>query len=131
MIAHLLYVMIFIILKCILLLYSKQYSLDNNQCNNQVLIIQKMHAVLMLTIRHLIYVCCLKLIFFMNLKMICKLNHNIMQLATSLLRIPNLYPIYPNYVLYGMYEIGDCLYVIVLALFYHSSYPSLQVNYVS
>ena len=60
----------------------------------------------------------------MNFKMICISNHNIMLLATSLLRI------YPNYVLYGKYEIGDCLYVIVLALFYHSSYPSLYVNFV-
>ena len=56
--------------------------------------------------------------------MICISNHNIMLLATSLLRI------YPNYVLYGKYEIDDCLYVIVLALFYHSSYPSLYVNFV-
>ena len=96
---------------------------------NQVLIILKTHAVLMLCIRHLIYVsiyvCCLELIFIMNFKMICILNHNIMLLATSLLRI------YPNYVLYGMYEIGVCLYVIVLALFYHSSFPSLYVNFVS
>ena len=95
---------------------------------NKMLIIQKTHAVLMLSIHHLIYVsiyvCCLKLIFLMNFKMICISNHNIMLLATSLLRI------YPNYVLYGKYEIGDCLYVIVLALFYHSSYPSLYVNFV-
>ena len=99
---------------------------------NKMLIIQITHAVLMLSIRHLIYVsiyvCCLKLFFFkliflMNFKMICISNHNIMLLATSLLRI------YPNYVLYGKYEIGDCLYVIVLALFYHSSYPSLYVNF--
>ena len=86
---------------------------------NKMLIIQKTHAVLMLSIRHLIYVSiyvCLKLIFISN--------HNIMLLATSLLRI------YPNYVLYGKYEIGDCLYVIVLTLFYHSSYPSLYVNFV-
>ena len=48
-----------------------------------------------------------------------------MLLATSLLRI------YKNYVLYGMYEIGDCLHVIVLALFYQSTYPSLYVNFVS
>ena len=98
---------------------------------NKMLIIQKTHAVLMLSIRHLIYVsiyvCCLelisfKMIFSMNLKMICISNHNIMLLATSLLRI------YPNYVLYGKYEIGDCLYVIVLALSYHSSCPSLYVN---
>ena len=61
----------------------------------------------------------------MNFKMICILNHIIMLLATLLLQI------YPNYVLYRMYEIGDCLYVIVLALFYHSSYPSLYVNFVS
>ena len=59
----------------------------------------------------------------MNFKMICISNHNIMLLATSLLRI------YPNYAHYGKYEIVDCLYVIVLALFYHSSYPSLYVNY--
>ena len=100
---------------------------------NKMLIMQKTHAVLMLSIRHLIcvsiYVCCLKLIFFflifkMNFKMICISDHNIMLLATSLLRI------YPNYVLYGQYEIGDCLYVIVLALFYYSSYPSLYVNFV-
>ena len=94
---------------------------------NKILIIQKTHAVLMLSICHLIcvsiYVCCLKLIFFLNFKMICISNHNIMLLATSLLRI------YPNYVLYGKYENGDCLYVIVLALFYHSSYPSLYVNF--
>ena len=56
--------------------------------------------------------------------MICISNHNIMLLATSLLRIS------PNYILYGKYEIGDYLYVIVLALFYHSSYPSLYVNFV-
>ena len=56
--------------------------------------------------------------------MICISNHNIMLLATSLLRI------YQNYELSGKYEIGDCLYVIVLALFYHSSYPSLYVNFV-
>ena len=53
----------------------------------------------------------------MKFKMNCISNHNIMLLATSLLRI------YQNYVLYGKYEIGDCIYVIVLALFYHSSYP--------
>ena len=78
---------------------------------NKMLIIQKTHAVLMLSIRHLIYVsiyvCCLELIFLdyflMNFKMICISNHNIMLLATSLLRI------YPNYVLSGKYEIGDCL----------------------
>ena len=60
----------------------------------------------------------------MNFKMICLSNHNIMLLATSLLRI------YPNYVLYGKYEIGEFLYVIVLVLFCHSSYPSLYVNFV-
>ena len=100
---------------------------------NKMLIIQKTHAVLMLGIRHLIYVsiyvCCLKLILFidfflMKFEMNCISNHNIMLLATSLLRI------YQNYVLYGKYEIGDCIYVIVLALFYHSSYPSLYVNFV-
>ena len=58
----------------------------------------------------------------MKFKMNCISNHNTMLLATSLLRI------YQNYVLYGKYEIGDCIYVIVLALFYHSSYPSLYVN---
>ena len=57
----------------------------------------------------------------MPLNMICISKHNIMLLAILLLRI------YPNYVLYGMYEIGDCLYVIVLTLFYHSSCPSLYV----
>ena len=85
---------------------------------DQTLIIQKTHSVLMLSICRLmyvfIYVCCLKLIF-MPFNMICISRHNIMLLATLLLVI------YPNYVLYGMYEIGDCLYVIVLALFYHSS----------
>ena len=59
----------------------------------------------------------------MNFKMICISNHNIMLLATSLLRI------HTNYVLSGMYEIGDCLFLFVLALFYHSSYPSLYVNF--
>ena len=75
---------------------------------------QKTHAILMLSIRHLIYVsiyaCRIKLIFLMNLKMICISNHNIMLLATSLSRI------YSNYFLYGMYEICDCLYVIVLII---------------
>ena len=47
----------------------------------------------------------------MNIKMNCISNHNVMMLATSLRRI------YQNYVLYGKYEIGDCIYVIVLALF--------------
>ena len=47
----------------------------------------------------------------MNFKMNCISNHNIMTLLTSLLRI------YQNYVLYEKYEIGDCIYVIVLALF--------------
>ena len=47
----------------------------------------------------------------MNFKMNCISNHNIMMLLTSLLRI------YQNYVLYEKYEIGDCIYVIVLALF--------------
>ena len=88
-----------------------------------------MHAVLMLSIRHLIhvsiYVCCLKLIISMPFNMICISKHNMMLLATLLLRI------YPNYVLYVMYEIGDCLYVIVLTLSYHSSYSSLYVNFVS
>ena len=48
-----------------------------------------------------------------------------MLFATLLLRI------FPNYVLYGMYEIGYCIYLIVLTLFYHYSYPSLYVNFVS
>ena len=56
----------------------------------------------------------------MNFKMICILNHNIMLLATSLLRICS------NYVLYGMYEIGNCLYVNVLALFYNFTPHTLQ-----
>ena len=61
----------------------------------------------------------------MPFDMISISKHNIMLLATLLLLI------YPNYVLYGMYKIGDCLYVIVLTLFYHSSCPSLYVNFVS
>ena len=61
----------------------------------------------------------------MSFNMICISKYNIMLLATLLL------PIYPNYVLYGMYEIGYCLYVIILTLFYHSSYPSFCVNFVS
>ena len=89
---------------------------------------KKTHAVLMLSIRHLIYVsmyvCCLKLIF-MPFNMICISKHNIMLLATLLLRL------YPNYVLCGTHEIGDCLYVVVLTLFCHSSCPSLYVNFVS
>ena len=60
----------------------------------------------------------------MNFQMICITNHNIMLLATPLLRIC------PNNVLYGKYEVGDSLYIIVLALFYHSSYPSLYVTFV-
>ena len=58
-----------------------------------------------------IYVSCLELIFFLPFNIICISMHNIMLLATSLLRI------YPNYVLYVMYEVGDSLYVIVLELF--------------
>ena len=46
-----------------------------------------------------------------------------MLLATSLLRI------HPHLVLYGKYEIGDCLYVIVLTLFYQFSCDSLYVNF--
>ena len=61
----------------------------------------------------------------MPFNMICISKHNIMLLATSLLRI------YPNYVLYGMYNIGDCLYDFVLTLFYHSSYNSFYVNFLS
>ena len=57
----------------------------------------------------------------MNFKMNCISNHNIMMLLTSLLRI------YQNYVLYEKYEIGDCIYVIVLALFL----PSLICHYMS
>ena len=73
-----------------------------------------------------IYVCLLfKIDFFMPFNKICISKLNIMLLATLLLRI------YPKYVLYGMYEIGECLYVIVLTLFYHSSCPSLYVNFVS
>ena len=73
-----------------------------------------------------IYVCLLSEIdFCMPFNMICISKHNIMLLQTLLLQI------YPNYVLYGMYEICDCIYVIVLTLFYHSSYPSFYVNLVS
>ena len=57
----------------------------------------------------------------MNFKMNCISNHNIMMLLTSLLRI------YQNYVLYEKYEIVDCIYVIVLALFL----PSLICHYMS
>ena len=82
----------------------------------------------MLSIRHLIYVfiyvCCLKLIF-MPFNMVCISKHNIMLLATLLLQI------YPNHVLHGMYEICKCLYLIILTLLYHSSYPASYVNFVS
>ena len=57
----------------------------------------------------------------MNFKMNYISNHNIMMLLTSLLRI------YQNYVLYEKYEIGDCIYVIVLALFL----PFLICHYMS
>ena len=57
----------------------------------------------------------------MNFKMNCISNHNIMMLLTSLLRI------YQNYVLCEKYEIGDCIYVIVLALFL----PFLICHYMS
>ena len=57
----------------------------------------------------------------MNFKMNCISNHNIMMLLTSLLRI------YQNYVLYEKYEIVDCIYVIVLALFL----PFLICHYMS
>ena len=60
---------------------------------------------------------------FMHFYMIGISKHNIMLLATLLLRI------YPNYVLYGMYKIGDCLYLIVLTWFYHTSCPSFYVNF--
>ena len=60
----------------------------------------------------------------MPFNMICISKHKIMLLATLLLRI------YPINALHGMYEIDDCLYVIVLTLFYHSSYPSLYVIFV-
>ena len=66
-----------------------------------------------------------KIDFFMPFNMICISNHNIMLLATLLLRI------YQNYVLYEMYEIGDCLNVIVFILLYHSSCPSLYVDFIS
>ena len=39
--------------------------------------------------------------------------------------------IYQNNVLYGMYEIGDCLYLIVFTLSYHSSYHSFYPNFAS
>ena len=93
---------------------------------NSALIMQKTRAVLMLSICHLIYVFMFVVqIFYMPFNMICIKKHNIMLLETLLLQI------YPNYVLYGMYEIGDCLYVIVLMLLYHSSYPSFYANFVS
>ena len=80
----------------------------------------------MLSICHLIYVfiyvCCLKLIAF---------QHDLYIKAKLILLPTLLLQIYPNYVLYGMYEIGDCLYVIVFALFYHSSYPLFYVKFVS
>ena len=59
----------------------------------------------------------------MPFSMICISKHNIMLLGTLLLQI------YSNYVPYGMNEIGDCLYVVILTLLYHSSYPSLYVNF--
>ena len=61
----------------------------------------------------------------MPFDMTCISKHNIMLLATLLLRI------YPNDVLYEMYDNGDCLYVVVLTLFCHSSNPSFYVNFVS
>ena len=61
----------------------------------------------------------------MPFNIICISKLNIMLLATILLQIC------ANYVLYEMYETGDCLYVIVLTLFYHSSDPSFYVNFVS
>ena len=61
----------------------------------------------------------------MPFNMICISKHNIMLLATLLLRI------YPNYVLYGMYEIGDGLYLFFSPLFYYFSYTSLYVNFAS
>ena len=67
---------------------------------NQMLIVQRTRTALMLSICHLIYVCCLRLIF-MPFIMTCISKHNIMLLTTLLLRI------YPNYVPYGMYENGD------------------------
>ena len=45
-----------------------------------------------------------------------------MTLLTSLLRI------YQNYVLYEKYEIGDCIYVIVLAMF---AIPYMSLYYVN
>ena len=56
--------------------------------------------------------------------MVCISKHKIMLLVTLLLRI------YPNYVLYGMYEMGHYLYLIILTLFYHSSYHSFYVHFV-
>ena len=61
----------------------------------------------------------------MPFNMVCISKHNMMLLATSLLRK------YPNYALHGLYEIGDCLYVVVFTSSYHSSSPSLYVNFVS
>ena len=48
-------------------------------------------------------------------------SHSSNGMLTSLLRI------YQNYVLYEKYEIGDCIYVIVLALFL----PFLICHYMS
>ena len=53
--------------------------------------------------------------------MICISKHNLMPLASLLLQICS------NYVHYGMYEIGDCLYPIAMALFYDSSFPSSRL----
>ena len=81
-------------------------------------------AVLMLSIYHLLYACLLfKIDFSMPFNMIGISEYNLILSPTLLLRI------YPNNVLYGMYEIGDCLYFIVLTLFYHTSYPSFYVNF--
>ena len=92
---------------------------------NQVLIIQKNACCINAQYSSsyiCIYICLLfKIDFCMPFNMICMSKHNIMLLATKLSQI------YPNYVLNGMYEIGDCLYVIVLTLFYHSS---IYVNFV-
>ena len=91
----------------------------------QVLIIQKTHAVFMLSIRHLIYVsiyvCCLKLIFLMNLKMIYILNHNIMLLATPLLQI------------YQIMSFMECMKLVIayMLLFWHYFITPHALHYMS
>ena len=85
---------------------------------NQVLIIQITHAVLMFSIRHLvyasIYVSCQKLILYVNFKIISISNLSIMLLATSLFRK------YQNYVLYGIKVIAYMLLFLVYLITPHA-----------